>query len=147
MHFDFLEIQSVYHGHFLENQSRLGEISTSLHFMNENYTILSSGDFLEKYDLILCNPPYFRVQQGTLSPSEFKNRCRFFMDADFRSLISGIENSLAPGGEAYVLLRSLADHGMSYAEEASSFLAKSTHFERISDIRGTGLYRFRKIGS
>jgi tRNA1Val (adenine37-N6)-methyltransferase len=100
---DFLEVQSVYEEHFEKNVQALGLIDTKLRFLNSNYTALI--DKPAAYDLILCNPPYFLSNQGKLSPSEFKGRCRFFLDADPLSLFQAAAASLRRGGRAYVLIR------------------------------------------
>lgn len=106
---DFVEVQEEYYSHFVLNAGQLGTHSTRLRFLVENYSKLL--DRHEQYDLILCNPPYFHLGQGKVSPSEFKNRCRFFMDSDLPTLIRSIQQSLAPQGRAYVLLRDGSDHG------------------------------------
>ncbi|MGZ3691925.1 MAG: methyltransferase, partial [Pseudobdellovibrio sp.] len=88
---DFIEVQSVYEKYFSTNALSLTEklqLKLPLNFLNLNYRdlVLSAG-YKNKYDLILCNPPYFKKEQGRLSPSEFKNRCRFYIDSNFRELI------------------------------------------------------------
>lgn len=137
--FDFIEVQNVYKDHFLKNCRTLNLPNTKLEFINANYQSLLSSDFTKKYDLILCNPPYFQLGQGKLSPSEFKNRCRFFIDSDFKHLLSFIEQSLAPGGQAYILLRDLADHGFNYQHEAQKILSSEIQIKNLGDIRGTDL--------
>lgn len=138
--FDFLEVQDVYYDHFQENLRRLGSVDSHLNFINKNYSELKSSH-ISGYDLILCNPPYFRPGQGKMSPSEFKNRCRFFIDSDFNTLLKAIENSLNPNGKAYVLLRNLEEHGWNAFKEAQSILSSSVKIEKLKDIRGTGLVR------
>lgn len=154
--FDFIEVQDVYYDHFQENLRRLGSIDSHLNFINKNYSELSSNrrlgvatsqvesasaSYISGYDLILCNPPYFRPGQGKMSPSEFKNRCRFFIDSDFNTLLKAIENSLNPNGKSYVLLRNLEEHGWNAFKEAQSILSSSVKIEKLEDIRGTGLVR------
>lgn len=141
--FDFIEVQAVYKDHFLENCKTLNTPHTRLEFINANYQSLLGSNFTKKYDLILCNPPYFQVGQGKLSPSEFKNRCRFFIDSDFQNLLSFIEQSLAPGGQAYILLRDLGDHGINYQYEAQQILSPDIQFNNLGDIRGTDLICLR----
>lgn len=146
--FDFVEVQQIYNQHFYENVRRLGAVGTQLSFINKNYNefvapLTNQTDFFSentvKYDLVLCNPPYFRMGQGKMSPSEFKNRCRFFMDADFTSLIKAIENSLAPGGCAYILLRDLEEHNWNPFKEAQTILSANMKIEKMDNIRGTDL--------
>lgn len=103
---DFLEVQDeVYRPHFIENVQRFGEAHSYLNFV--------AGTFTEPppstYDLILCNPPYFNRGSGKLSPSEFKNRCRFFMDGDKPELISFVRQALKPEGRAYILMREVPE--------------------------------------
>ncbi|WP_374074660.1 methyltransferase [Bdellovibrio bacteriovorus] len=141
--FDFLEVQNVYAEHFSINVERLGFIPTELKFLNQNYADLLSKNFADTYDLILCNPPYFHQGQGKLSPSEFKNRCRFFLDSDFKSLLLGIAHALKPEGQAYVLLRDQKEHGWNSFEEARKILS-DMHLEKLEDIRGTDLVKITK---
>lgn len=135
--FDFLEIQDVYLPHFQENVKRLGEIQTRCHFVQKNYNDLQTAEFAGKYDLILCNPPYFLPGQGKLSASEFKNRCRFFIDSDLKNLLLGIANCLTTTGAAYVLLRDLPEHRWNVLEEAKKICQGKLQVELLGDIRGT----------
>ncbi len=134
--FDFIEVQNVYEKYFEANTIAFGSGLPQVNFLNRNYEKTEA----RKYDLILCNPPYFRPDQGSLSPSEFKNRCRFFIDSDFKSLLEAIGNSLAHKGSAYVLLKDLRAHGTDTTREASEIL-KSFSVEVVDDIRGTSLVK------
>jgi tRNA1Val (adenine37-N6)-methyltransferase len=128
-HVDFLEVQEIYGSHFAANAAAF----SNAHFLAGNYADLSGT-----YDLILCNPPFFRVGQGALSPNEFKNRCRFFIDSDFASLFLAIGRVLR--GQAYVLLRGLDDHGIDVEAEVRVLLP-GFGIERLGQVRGTGLIR------
>jgi tRNA1(Val) A37 N6-methylase TrmN6 len=151
--FDFLEVQDIYRKHFHENSRRLAPERTRLRFVNRNYADLLSTDSLdsvtpqEEYDLILCNPPYFHASQGTLSPSEFKNRCRFFLDSDFPTLVAAIERVLAPGGSAFLLLREQRDHGWEASEKLKELVSASLRCEALEPIRGTAVFRLEKSGA
>ena len=127
---DFLEIQSVYDEHFRINQSRLQNSVTKMQFIKQNYAQTHAS----QYDLILCNPPYFNPAEGQLSPNEFKNRCRFFLDANQDELLTAISNLLTPTGRAYVLSRKI--------NLVEPLTLKN---ETIGDIRGTPLVRFTKL--
>ncbi|MGZ3774348.1 MAG: methyltransferase [Pseudobdellovibrionaceae bacterium] len=152
--FDFLEVQEIYSNHFKENVKRLGPVDSQLNFINQNYDALllpeiQKSEFQKTtnpktlYDLIVCNPPYFRTGQGKMSPSDFKNRCRFFIDSDFVTLLKAIEVSLHINGSAYILLRNLEDHGWNAFEEAQKILSPQMKIEKIGDIRGTDLVRIK----
>lgn len=142
--FDFLEVQTTYHRHFINNAEKADIKKTRLNFLNENYEILKGSEFAQKYDLILCNPPYFHLGQGKLSPCNFKNRCRFFMDSDLKTLIQAIENCLTFTGNAFVLLRNQTEHGWSAQAEVRRVLSPSYEMEIMADIRGTGVIRIHK---
>ncbi len=147
--FDFLEVQDIYAAHFdLNRQQLLQETNckTDIQFINANYTSLLSADFNQKYDLIVCNPPYFFTGQGKLSPSDFKNRCRFYIDSDFQNLIAGVVYSLAINGRCYMLLRDQAQHGRDLFSELISFLPQDFVAKKIDPIRGTDLVEICRLG-
>lgn len=133
MKFDFIEIQQIYMEHFQQNLKSLGPLSTEIKMRLENYTELQKPFNSEKYDLILANPPYFLPERGTLSPSEFKNRCRFFIDSSLEDLLDSLKNSLSKNGQAFVLSRL----------EISTWPGLS--IAHIEDIRGTPLYQIQRI--
>lgn len=135
--FDFLDVQDVYLPHFAENKKRLGDIPTNLNFVLRNYNDLQTDEFHNKYDLILSAPPYFLPSQGKLSPSEFKNRCRFFIDSDLRNLLLGIHHSLKSSGHAFILLRDLPEHKYNVIREAETICEGLLEFSVLGDIRGT----------
>lgn len=103
---DFLEVQEIYQSHFITNlktlQNYFPENSLKVNWIQNNYAEIKNN---KKYDLIISNPPYFLTGRGVLSPDEFKNRCRFFMDAEWQAMIEFIELSLKPQGQAYFLVR------------------------------------------
>lgn len=108
---DFLEVQKVYEEYFKKNLALVAPSKMDFNFLNLNYDeLISNSSFHEKYDLILCNPPYFFKNEGVLSPSEFKNRCRFFMDSSFDNLIKAVGHALKFGANAYILARPGHDH-------------------------------------
>ncbi|WP_374033719.1 RsmD family RNA methyltransferase [Bdellovibrio bacteriovorus] len=137
--FDFMEVQKVYLEHFKKNLEPFSDNVPTVSFVNQNYEALQTTEFHNRYDLILSNPPYFRINQGKMSPSEFKNRCRFFIDSDFTNLIRGIDASLKPEGRAFILLRDLQDHGWNPLEEARRLLNGRREIKKVADIRGTPL--------
>jgi tRNA1Val (adenine37-N6)-methyltransferase len=103
-----------------------------------------SEDMANTYDYILSNPPYFNLGHGKLSPSEFKNRCRFFIDSNFKNLILGIANSLKPNGSAFVLFRDQPEHSFHVLEEILKIVPQHVTVIPIDVIRGTLLIRFKK---
>lgn len=147
MQFDLVEVQPIYKKHFQKNLEIVNRPAVNFHWLQMNYENLLAENFREKYDLIICNPPYFRLGQGKLSPSEFKNRCRFYIDSTFEKLIEAILFSLKSNGQAYVLIRKLEEHGWDLQNELT-VLAKNrfpdVKITVVKNIRGTDLIQIRK---
>lgn len=137
---DFMEVQSVYKEHFHKNTQALFPNNFSMKFLNFNYeNVLDNEDYKDQYDVILSNPPYFFQGEGLYSPSEFKNRCRFFMDSSFEKLIEAILYMLRPGGHAYVLIRDGKHHGRTLVEEVSKIAENRAQVTIIDNVRGTNV--------
>ena len=144
-YFDFLEVQEIYSGHFALNCSRLGPIGTHLNFLCCNYEKLAAAAYTDVFDLIVCNPPYFLPGQGKPSPSEFKNRCRFFIDSNLQRLLAGVYHCMKPDGVCFMTLRELAEHGLDILAEARNFSENKLQIEEAGLIRGTHLLRLTKL--
>jgi tRNA1(Val) A37 N6-methylase TrmN6 len=143
---DFFEVQDVYKDFLISNIATFKDLTrcqiSSQTFIDNYANAETFPELKEKYNLIVCNPPYFRVSQGKLSPSEFKNRCRFFIDSGFPELIKAISYFLKPGGTAFVLVQSLHDHNIDAASEFIKFPELSA--VHSGKIRSTDLYRLTK---
>lgn len=147
VHTDFLDVQDVYREHFERNVQSSGFKDLHLKFNVLNYTSVAP----ETYDLILCNPPYFRRGQGRLSPQSFKSRCRFFLDASSTELWSAAAKALKPRGRAYLLVKEGSDHGHNSLHEIHSTLQEYNNatgrvvgVELVDHIRGTPLVKLEK---
>lgn len=127
--FDFLEVQNDYASHFEINKGRLNNEITKIQFLNKNYC----ESLHTQYDLILCNPPYFNPEEGQLSPNQFKNRCRFFIDGTRAELMAAIDRALAPKGRAFVLSR-----------KENPPCPVGLRARPCGDIRGTPLFCFER---
>ena len=139
---DFVEIQSVYSEYFEKNLS-LFDPNPNFKFVNKNYQDFGR-DSKEQYDVIVCNPPYFFAGEGVLSPSDFKNRCRFYLDASFRELIESITRLLAPGGEAFILINRGEAYKKNRVEEGRSFLSFEFELTILEKIRITDLVKIKR---
>ncbi|QMT60141.1 methyltransferase [Legionella sp. PC997] len=143
---DFIEIQDVYTEYFFYNLAHINRPELKFRWQLLNYDELCEKKWEEKFDLIVSNPPYFHPEHGVLSPSQFKNRCRFYLDSSFQSFIRALENSLAYKGKAYFLLRSLKHHGLDLFSEIQSILQQtSVSVKKISQIRGTDIILLEKL--
>ncbi len=132
---DFVEVQQQYVPHFDHNRSLVQPPLAAFHFHLKNYQDLLCDEFESRYDVVLCNPPFFRAGHGTLAPSEFKNRCRFFLDSSFEVLAKTIQHVLAPQGEGYVIFRSLHEHGFDAVKELKTLLAQRCVVDELEPVR------------
>ena len=144
-YFDFVEVQSIYAESFQQNVSTVNRPELQLNWHNLNYETLLESAWTEKYDLIVSNPPYFQPGHGTLSPCDFKNRCRFFLDSSFEHFILAIVNSLKKEGQAWFLLRSLLQHGYDAFAIMQNILRNTqTTATKVTKIRGTDVILLKK---
>lgn len=143
---DFLEIQELYRTYFEKNVAMIygEEPSKSLSFINGNYSSLLNVENENSYDLIVSNPPYFIKGEGLLSPNEFKNRCRFFLDSDFKTLFAGIVHALKPGRSAYVLVRKGNHHGRNPLQEIEKVIKGRALAKVCDEVRGTDIIQITK---
>lgn len=150
MHVDFIEVQPVYHDHFETNLSRLKDVKASrgekfsAEWIEMNYENMARDFFRDSYDLVIANPPYFVPSQGTAAPSDFKNRCRFFLDSTPEKLWDVVIHTLRPGASAFLLMRPLEAHGEDLFAEMEKRLRYQARVEKWKDVRGTHLARITK---
>ncbi len=122
---DFLEVQDLYAPFFEKNKNMIAPNKENFQFLIKSYDeLITNNDFHNKYDLILSNPPYFIKGHGILSPSEFKNRCRFFIDSSFEKLFLAIGHALTPTGNAFILVRDGKEQKREPLEEIKLILNK-----------------------
>lgn len=103
---DFIEIQSDFEPCFWQNKELIlgnnNSIAIDYHVTAANQL---SEKFHNRYDLVVCNPPYFDPASGRLSPDSKKNRCRFFMDSSLQEIMKVALNCLADDGVFFFLSR------------------------------------------
>jgi tRNA1Val (adenine37-N6)-methyltransferase len=141
---DFIEVQTNYETHFKSNRQQV-QNEGEFNFIPMNYADGLTAEFANKYDLLICNPPYFMPGQGALSPNEFKNRCRFYIDSTFQKLIEFIIHTLKFESEAFLLLRDLEDHDIDLLTELRKVSKGKLEVENLMMIRGTFLLKLKKI--
>lgn len=142
---DFIEVQDIYTEYFNQNVAQVNRPELQLRWHLLNYDELHKKQWEGQFDLIISNPPYFHLNHGMLSPSEFKNRCRFFLDSSFQNYIRAIENALANQGTAFFLVRSLKQHGLDLFADIQKVLeGTSVTANTIANIRGTDIICLQK---
>ncbi|KTC93298.1 methyltransferase [Legionella cincinnatiensis] len=143
---DFIEIQDIYTEYFYQNLANINRPELQFRWHLLNYDELHAKKWEGKFDLIISNPPYFQLGHGMLSPSQFKNRCRFYLDSSFHNYIRALENSLANNGRAYFLLRPLKHHGFDLFSDIQKILQEtSATVRKISHIRGVDIILLEKL--
>jgi tRNA1(Val) A37 N6-methylase TrmN6 len=141
---DFLEVQETYKPYFLKNVQLINPEASDFNFLQMNYNNIFTEHFTNRYDLIISNPPYFFKGEGILSPSEFKNRCRFFMDSNLEELIKAIMYSLKPSGKAYLLARPGTHHGRNLENEIRKLVGNAGETKIVDNVRGTNVLGITK---
>jgi tRNA1(Val) A37 N6-methylase TrmN6 len=143
-HIDFLEVQETYKPFFEKNVQLINPKASNFNFLLMNYNDIFTSSYANKYDVIISNPPYFFQGEGILSPSDFKNRCRFFMDSNLENLIKAILFSLKPSGNAFLLARPGTHHGRNLEEQIKKLVGNQGETEIVDDVRGTHVLRITK---
>lgn len=144
---DFLEVQDEFEEHFFSNLKmavNTGPEREGFRFIQANFARLSSPEFSGRYDFIAGNPPYFAEGEGKLSNKLLNDRCRFFLDDSFESLIHGVVNALKPGGEAYLLCKSGEVHGRNNLREVRRYCGVNASADFVAAIRTTQVLRLIK---
>lgn len=142
---DFIEVQDIYTEYFHQNIANVNRPELQCRWHLFNYDELHEKKWEGTFDLIVSNPPYFLAGHGMLSPSQFKNRCRFYLDSSFQSYIRALENSLATNGKAYFLLRPLKHHGIDLFSDIEKILENtSISVKNISHNRGSDIILLQK---
>ena len=142
---DFIEIQPEYEKHFKLNLEITNNQSKNFNFHRMNFNELpAQNSFNQDFDVIVCNPPYFRSQTAILSSSDFRKRCHFLLDGNFSELCASLFYSLAPTGEAYVLLKDLTAQGVDQLQELKHFAGAEFAVDVLGRIRGIPVVRITK---
>ena len=142
---DFVEIQDIYTQYFYQNVATVNRSEMQFRWHLLNYDVLHEKRWTNTFDIIISNPPYFLREHGMLSPSNFKNRCRFYIDSSFENYILALENALAENGKAYFLLRPAKHHGLDLFGKIQKILTNfCISVKIISQIRGTDIVLLEK---
>ena len=80
---------------FLPNKGRVGTV----------FSALGEWENKQKFELIVCNPPYYLPHRGEPSQDARRSQCRTFERDGWPELIVCIEKALAPGGHCFIVLK------------------------------------------
>lgn len=114
--FDFCEIQQDFKYYLSKNILNFRNSFTKykgrgihLELINKHFNYLGNIRFYQKYDLVLCNPPYFYKKTGKYSKNKNRNLCRFLLNSEFSELIETILFCLKRTGKAFIIGRFKTD--------------------------------------
>jgi tRNA1Val (adenine37-N6)-methyltransferase len=100
----FIEKNNEFISHLEVNKNLFLKI-----FLNQTTIHIENKDLLKtehrSYDLIVANPPYFYSNKARPSPSQNKNKARFFDELTFFAVAVFMGSRLSPEGRAYILYR------------------------------------------
>lgn len=98
---EFVELQRLFLEHLTKNIEKFSRKS-----ITTKVRLCSVGELSleQKYDLIVCNPPYFENGSGRVSPNENRQIARTFMIDSPCVLLEKILNLLSKGAKAYILI-------------------------------------------
>ncbi|WP_127714964.1 methyltransferase [Halobacteriovorax sp. HLS] len=119
----FIEKQLDFHSHLKKN---IENISCVSQIFIQDY---KDHDRLEKYDLILINPPYFINGKGRTSPDERRQVCRSFGEGELESLIEFSKSVLNFKGEIHIVHR-------------DDISLKLDSFKLVEKLNAANLFRF-----
>lgn len=116
---DFCEIQKPFIKHLKKNIDYYNSINSKVIFniINSSFETLNNIRHTNKYNLIVCNPPYFEEGAGRYSKNLERNKCRFLIGNTFYDLIYSIVNSLKINGNAFIIGRFNNTHINNYNSE------------------------------
>ncbi len=79
------------------------------------------------YDLIVCNPPFFNQEEGTLSPHKNKQKARHSVSLSFEQLINVVSKVLAENGRFFTIMP-ISQHELikKSIQKASLFITGTT---------------------
>lgn len=145
-HVDFIEVQSEYVQFFNANLKITGRSAEHFVYYDLNYRDISRYPNLNNNsDLIVCNPPYFRMETGSVGKSTFRNRCHYLIDSDLQRLCSAILFSLRPRGEAYILVKDLSAQGINQLAELETQFRNQASVEKVGQARGVDVVGVVKL--
>lgn len=101
-HLVLLELQSDFEPYLRKNICEFAPSETHCEVIIDSFSAFRS---LVKFDLIVCNPPYYHPAKGQASKDERRGKARSFIVDDWSVLFERIKSALAPQGAAFVVLK------------------------------------------
>jgi tRNA1(Val) A37 N6-methylase TrmN6 len=124
--------ESVDSLHCVELQSEFESyLNTNLQSLDckTSYSIEDFKSFspLEKYDVVVSNPPYFKEGNGRISPNENRQKCRFYSDQEIELLLKKCLSLVTTNGSIFI----------SHREDLREY---DSRFRLLKEISGAKLF-------
>ncbi|MBT3981451.1 MAG: methyltransferase [Bacteriovoracaceae bacterium] len=100
----FLEMQEAFISHLEENTKKMLGKSWKSKIYNIDFKETLENENYHRYDLIVCNPPYYISEESRVSPNQSKSLCRSIALEDAFDLFNFIESKLDDEGRCLILL-------------------------------------------
>ena len=130
-----LEPQKEFNQYIQHNLENFLKTHCSVQIRN---TILSKYETNQKFDLIVCNPPYFSKGHGRVSPNVHKQACRTFSWDDPESYMKRIVSLLEDDGQLYILIPLEVEQRQQVVQKYSGKLSLK------KELSGVGIYSYAK---
>jgi tRNA1Val (adenine37-N6)-methyltransferase len=89
---------------FIDSNLKLFSRSANIHHLS-----FSQFHSETRFDLIVCNPPYYLAGAGQSSTDERRGICRSFVKDSWKDLLSCIDRSLANQGQGYLVIKNRSE--------------------------------------
>lgn len=78
------------------------DLEDSIHLINKNFI---ECDFKKKFDIVLCNPPYFIKERSRPSDCVIRNNCRQVKQIELSNMFKKIHEVLKDDGSLFFVFR------------------------------------------
>ena len=129
-HLEFIEYQEEFLPFLDVNIKSLKDVRSGISTQVKNVNF-EKYDSNKKYELIVCNPPYFISGSGQESSNYKRQICRSFEVSSPRKLLLFILNHLTISGEAFVILPRLGKVWLDARSEFDSNISILEKGDRI----------------
>lgn len=86
-----------------KNLIQLAKENAQLCQLDAEFACEDLNSHREKYDLIICNPPFFPKNSGKMPQEIGKQIARFELKCTQQQVIAAVQNCLQPQGNGYIL--------------------------------------------
>ncbi len=85
------------------NLIQLAKKNAQICQLETNFICQDLNSHRQKYDLVVCNPPFFPVNSGKMPQDQGKQIARFEIKCTQEQVLDATERCLSPGGSGYAL--------------------------------------------